>query len=148
MLVMQFMSEAIEIYWIKLWFGPYITISGSHQYRRDEPVCENQSHAIWKHYDDVTWTSINLKSPTTRLFVEQLMWAHIKETSKSALLALCEGNSLVTGEFPAQMASNAEKSSIWWRHNERQNQYYVTHYLWSQALTRERNGASLSRLRG
>ena len=35
------------------------------------------------------------------------MWTHIKETSKSVLLALCGGNSQVTGEFPAQMASNA-----------------------------------------
>ena len=34
------------------------------------------------------------------------------------LLALCEGNSLVTGEFPAQSISNAEKASIWWRHHE------------------------------
>ena len=25
---------------------------------------------------------------------------------------------LVTGEFPAQMASNAENVSIWWRHHE------------------------------
>ena len=24
----------------------------------------------------------------------------------------------VTGEFPAQMASNAENVSIWWRHHE------------------------------
>ena len=35
---------------------------------------------------------------------------HIKESSKSALLTLCEGNSPGTGEFPAQRASNAEKS--------------------------------------
>ena len=27
------------------------------------------------------------------------------------------GNSPVTGEFPAQMASNAENVSIWWRHH-------------------------------
>ena len=39
------------------------------------------------------------------------------KTSKSALLALCEGNSPVTGEFPAQRASNAEHVSIWWRHH-------------------------------
>ena len=45
------------------------------------------------------------------------MWTHIKETSKSALLALCELNSPVTGEFPTQRASNAEKTSIWWRHH-------------------------------
>ena len=42
----------------------------------------------------------------------------IKETSKSALLVVCEGNSPVTGEFPAQRASNAEKASMWWRHHE------------------------------
>ena len=30
---------------------------------------------------------------------------------------LCEGNSPVTGEFPAQRASNAENVSIWWRHH-------------------------------
>ena len=30
---------------------------------------------------------------------------------------LCEGNLPVTGEFPAQKASNAENVSIWWRHH-------------------------------
>ena len=30
---------------------------------------------------------------------------------------LCVGNSPGTGEFPAQMASNAENVSIWWRHH-------------------------------
>ena len=28
------------------------------------------------------------------------------------------GNSPVTGEFPAQMASDAENVSIWWRHHD------------------------------
>ena len=32
-------------------------------------------------------------------------------------LALCEGNSPVTYEFPAQKASNAEKAFIWWCHH-------------------------------
>ena len=40
-----------------------------------------------------------------------------KKTSKLRVTGLCEGNSLVTGEFPAQMASNAENVSIWWRHH-------------------------------
>ena len=35
----------------------------------------------------------------------------------SASLALCEGNSPVTVEFPAQRASNAENVPIWWRHH-------------------------------
>ena len=34
------------------------------------------------------------------------------------ITGLCEGNSPVTGEFPAQMASNRENVSIWWRHHE------------------------------
>ena len=39
-----------------------------------------------------------------------------KKTSKLRITGLCAGNSPVTGKFPAQMASNAENFSIWWRH--------------------------------
>ena len=41
-----------------------------------------------------------------------------KKTSKLCVTGLCEGNSPVTGELPAQMASNAENVSIWWRHHD------------------------------
>ena len=40
-----------------------------------------------------------------------------KKTSKLRVTGLCEGNSPVTGEFPAQRASNADHISIWWRHH-------------------------------
>ena len=40
-----------------------------------------------------------------------------KKTSKLRVTGLCVGNSPGTGEFPAQMASNAENVSIWWRHH-------------------------------
>ena len=40
-----------------------------------------------------------------------------KETSKLRVTGLCEGNSPVTGEFPAQRASSAENGSIWWRYH-------------------------------
>ena len=40
-----------------------------------------------------------------------------KKTSKLRVTGLCEGNSLVTGEFPAQRDSDAENVSIWWRHH-------------------------------
>ena len=40
-----------------------------------------------------------------------------KKTSKLRVAGLCAGNSSGTGEFPAQMASNAENVSIWWRHH-------------------------------
>ena len=41
-----------------------------------------------------------------------------KKTSKLHVIGLCEGNSPVTSEFPAQMASCAENVSIWWRHHD------------------------------
>ena len=41
-----------------------------------------------------------------------------KKTSKLRVTGLCAGNSPGTGEFPAQMASNAENISIWWRHHD------------------------------
>ena len=41
-----------------------------------------------------------------------------KKTSKLRITGLCVGNSPGTGEFPAQMASNAENVSIWWRHHD------------------------------
>ena len=41
-----------------------------------------------------------------------------KKTSKLRVTGHWLGNSPGTGEFPAQMASNAENVSIWWRHHE------------------------------
>ena len=40
------------------------------------------------------------------------------KTAKLRVTGLCVGNSPVNGEFPAQMASNAENVSIWWRHHD------------------------------
>ena len=60
-------------------------------------------------YGALRWRHMNimysLESPAIRLFVEQLMWTHIKVR----ITGPCEGNSPVNGEFPAQSASNAEK---------------------------------------
>ena len=48
----------------------------------------------------------------------RLFGCRSKKTSKLRVTGLCAGNSPVTGEFPAQMASNAENDSIWWRHHD------------------------------
>ena len=45
-------------------------------------------------------------------------------THSLRVTGLCVGNSRVTGEFPAQMTSNAENGSIWWRHHE-----YTTKFI-------------------
>ena len=51
-----------------------------------------------------------------------------KKTSKPGVTGLCVGNSPETGEFPAQMASNAENVSIWWRHHD------ISHSIWCSGL--------------
>ena len=49
--------------------------------------------------------------------LKRLFRRRSKETSKLRVTGFCAGNSPVTGEFPAQMASNAENVSIRWRHH-------------------------------
>ena len=45
------------------------------------------------------------------------MGATASQITSLTITGLCAGNSPVTGEFPAQMASNTENVSIWWRHH-------------------------------
>ena len=40
-----------------------------------------------------------------------------KKTSTLRVTGLCEENSSVTGEFPAQRTSDTENVSVWWRHH-------------------------------
>ena len=49
--------------------------------------------------------------------LNRLFGCRSKKTSKLRVTGLCAGYSPETGEFPAQMASNAENVSIWWRHH-------------------------------
>ena len=58
-----------------------------------------------------------------------------KKTSKLRATGLCAGKSPVTGEFPTQMASNAENVSTWLRHHvmfdishENQNRISLSSY--------------------
>ena len=51
------------------------------------------------------------------MFTQPFVQAQIKENMKLRITGLCEGDSPVTGEFPAQRSSNVENVSIWWRHN-------------------------------
>ena len=50
--------------------------------------------------------------------LNRLFRCRSKKTSKLRVTGLCVGNSPGTGEFPAQMASYAEKVSIGWRHDD------------------------------
>ena len=56
-----------------------------------------------------------------------------KKISNLHITCLCEGNSPVACELPAQRASNAEDASIWWRHHV----FYTLH----RSLLTRRSGA-------
>ena len=64
-----------------------------------------------------------------------------KKTSKLLrVTGLCEWNSPVTGEFPAQRASNAENVSIWWRHHGKR--MYQIFYISRLFLLKKRRSSS------
>ena len=68
----------------------------------------------WRHNER---DGVSNHQPHDRL-LNHLFRCRSQKTSKLRLTGLCVGNSPVTGEFPAQMASNAENVSIWWRHHD------------------------------
>ena len=82
-----------------------------------EVLLIDQRNSRQKHYNDVIM-SATASQITSLTIVYSIVYSRrrSKKTSKLRVTGLCEGNSPVTGEFPAQMASNAENVSIWWRH--------------------------------
>ena len=68
---------------------------------------------LWRHNGR---GSVSNHQPRDCL-LNRLFRRRSKKTSKLRVTGLCVGNSPGTGEFPAQMASNAENVSIWWRHH-------------------------------
>ena len=68
----------------------------------------------------------------TIVLLDRLFRRRSKKTPKLRVTGLCAGNSPGTDEFPAQMASDAENVSIWWRHHDRQisGGLYRLNVLW------------------
>ena len=71
-----------------------------------------------EHYNDVIMgTMASQMTSLTIVYSTAYSDADQRKHQKFRVTGLCAGNSPVTGEFPAQMASNAENGSIWWRHH-------------------------------
>ena len=60
---------------------------------------------------------LRLKSPASPLFTQPFIRTQIKKNIKAPRHRPLCGDFTGTGEFPAQMASDAENVSIWWRHH-------------------------------
>ena len=90
-------------------------------------VVDSSSYLSWPwttaslrstHYNDVIMSTM-ASQITSLTIVYSTVYSRrrSKKASKLHVTGVCEWNSLVTGEFPAQKASNAENVSIWWRHH-------------------------------
>ena len=75
-------------------------------------ICEN------RHYNDVLFGTLASQiTSLTSVYSTVYSDADQRKHQKLRVTGLCAGNSPGTGEFPAQMASNGENFSIWWRHH-------------------------------
>ena len=107
----------------------------------DIPTCRLQHTVNYNHWPRwITWFNFDLN--LDKQFHPSLQWRYgecdgvsnhqlhdcslkrlvrrrSKKASKLRVTGLCEENSPVTGEFPAQRASNAENVSIWWRYHDK-----------------------------
>ena len=82
---------------------------------------------LWRHneHDAVS------NHQTYDCLLNRLFRCRSKKISKLHVTGLCERNSLVTGEFPVQMASNAENVSIWWRYHGVKWKHIATDQVYS-----------------
>ena len=76
--------------------------------------CHNLCILQWCH----NWRDSVSNHQPHDCFLSRLFRRRSKKTSKLRVTGRCSGNSPATGEFPAQMASNAENVSIWWRRHD------------------------------
>ena len=107
---LEFDADNIDLY-ICVIFDLFACISGTHK------TCWCSRHGWnalrWRHNGH---DGVSNHQPRDCL-LNRLFRRRSKKTSKLRVTGLCAGNSPGTGEFPAQMASNAENVSISWRHH-------------------------------
>ena len=77
------------------------------------PLGDDNNSLRWGHNGH---DSVSNNQPNDCL-LNRLFRRKSKKTPKLRVTGLCAVNSPGTGEFPAEMASNAENVSIWWRHH-------------------------------
>ena len=75
------------------------------------------------YYSDVIMSEMASQTTGVSIIYSSLLRRRSKKTSELRFIGLCEGNSPVTGEFPAQRSINVENASIWWRHHDTRQSY-------------------------
>ena len=75
-------------------------------------------NTIYFHYSDVIMVTMASQNTGVSIDCSSVSSGEEQRKHQSSLSLAFVGNSLVTGEFPAQKNSNAENVAIWWRHHE------------------------------
>ena len=103
-------------------------VLNGHEFTFIESICSTAPISVlqWRHNG---CDGVSNHQPQDCL-LNHLFRDRSKKTSKLRATGLCQRNSPVTGEFPAQRASNAENVSIWWRHHSRQINTLSSGYLY------------------
>ena len=85
----------------------------------------HSEHHDWApHYNDVIMSTMASQiTSLTIVYTTVYSGADQRKHQSSASLAFVRGYSPMTGELPAQRASNAGNVSIWWRHHVSSRQY-------------------------
>ena len=120
---------------LAVWISTFIPEENGHHFcrrhfRKHFPECKSLP-LQWRHngHDGVS------NHQHRHCLLNRLFRCRSKKASELLVTGLCAGNSPVTGEFPTQMASNAENVSIWWRHHADFTE--VGKHCWSLFSTRE-----------
>ena len=77
-----------------------------------------------QHYWDVIMGTA-ASQITSLTIVYSTVYSDADQRSKFRVTGLCAGNSPGTDGFPAQMASNVENVSIWWRHHDTDTAFVI-----------------------
>ena len=111
----QVTSHLLCQYWY-LTMSPYIVTRPQRVKHWDlnKMACIWQNILQWRHNGH---DSVSNHQPHDCL-LNRLFRHRSKKIWKFRVTGLCAGNSTETGDFPAQMAANAESTSIWWRNHE------------------------------
>ena len=95
------------------------------------PILTKLSILQWRHNE---CDSVSNHQSRDWLLLIRLFRRWSTKTPKLRGTDLCTGNSPVTGEFHAQMVSNAENASIWWRHHVSSNSLPKRHHRAQQYI--------------
>ena len=128
-------SRKVYWWWVNIGSGNGSGSSGNKPYAVIRP--------LWHYIDVIMTTMASQITSLTVVYSIVYSGADQRKHQSSRHWPLC-GEFTGTGEFPAQMASNAENVSIWWRHHDlKPGNNHCVISKWSSEIETPRTGEPL-----